>query len=247
VNLRPFWRYYGGKFRAAPRYPAPQHETIIEPFAGSAGYSMRHPARRVILIEKYPVIAGIWRYLIAVSPEEVMRIPDVEHVDDLPTWCPQEARDLVGFWMSSAVASPRRALSKGQRFLREKHGNMMTGWNANTRERIASQVAFVRHWRVIEGDYTDAPNVPATWFVDPPYNNHAGAHYVHGPNAIDFAGLGAWCRSRRGQVIVCENEGADWLPFRFFAQFKGGVTGSGIGVGSREVVWTNEVIHAADR
>jgi hypothetical protein len=32
--LRPFWRYYGGKWRAAPRYPAPRYDTIIEPFAG---------------------------------------------------------------------------------------------------------------------------------------------------------------------------------------------------------------------
>jgi hypothetical protein len=34
-------------------------------------------------------------------------------------------------------------------------------------------------------------------------------------------------------VIVCENEGADWAPFRTFATFKAGVNGNG----SREVVW----------
>jgi len=42
-GLRPFWRYYGGKWRAAPSYPSPRCETIIEPFAGAAGYSLRYP------------------------------------------------------------------------------------------------------------------------------------------------------------------------------------------------------------
>lgn len=34
MTLKPFWRYYGGKWRAAPSYPAPLHNTIVEPFAG---------------------------------------------------------------------------------------------------------------------------------------------------------------------------------------------------------------------
>lgn len=88
MKLRPFWRYYGGKWRAAPRYPQPRYDTIIEPFAGSAGYSLRYPERRVILVEKYTVIAEMWRYLIAVTPAEVLRIPCVEHIDELPDWVP---------------------------------------------------------------------------------------------------------------------------------------------------------------
>jgi len=49
MKLRPFWRYYGGKFRAAPRYPTPTHKTIVEPFAGAAGYSLRVDDLRVHL------------------------------------------------------------------------------------------------------------------------------------------------------------------------------------------------------
>jgi len=33
--LKPFWQYYGGKWRAAPHYPKPRHDTIVEPFAGA--------------------------------------------------------------------------------------------------------------------------------------------------------------------------------------------------------------------
>ena len=53
----------------------------------------------------------------------------------------------------------------------------------------------------------------ATWFIDPPYRV-AGRHYRFGPDDIDYVSLGEWCRERPGLVIVCENAGADWLPFR---------------------------------
>jgi len=233
MTLKPFWRYYGGKYRAAPRYPKPQHTRIVEPFAGAAGYSMRYSDLDVTLLDVYPVVAGIWRYLIATPAEEIRRIPCVETVADLPSWVPQEARWLVGFWMNTATTSPRESLSVGRKKLAAM-GRQFEGWTEATRERMASQVDYIRHWKIIEGDYTQAPDVEATWFVDPPYNNTAGSYYVHAD--VEFNAVGAWCQTRRGQVIVCENAGADWLPFQPFATFKAGVNGSG----SREVIWTND-------
>lgn len=229
-SLKPFWRYYGGKWRAAPRYPAPLHRTIVEPFAGAAGYALRYPARDVVLVEKYPVVAEIWRYLIGVTPAEVRRIPLVEAVADLPTWVPAGGRYLVGFAMNAAVVSPCTRLSSGRRKLREM-GRIYEGWSEAQRERVASQVEHIRHWRIVEGDYSLAPDVEATWFVDPPYNNRAGSYYVH--SHVDYPALAAWCRTRRGQVLVCENEGATWAPFEPFATLKAGVNGKG----SKEVLW----------
>lgn len=232
-TLKPFWQYYGGKWRAAPRYPAPIYGTIIEPFAGAAGYSCRYPDRQVVLVERYPVVAEMWRYMIAVSPAEVRAIPEVDHIDDLPGWVPAGGRSLVGFWLNSACVTPRKTLSAGRKKLRAK-GSKVQGWTYHTRERIASQVTHIRHWRVIEGDWSHAPRVQATWFVDPPYRNKAGSHYVHGPSGIDFAALARDCREGMpGQVIVCENDGADWLPFRSF-----GATKAMCGRTSREVIWT---------
>ena len=230
-SLKPFWRYYGGKWRAAPRYPKPQHARIVEPFAGAAGYSMRYPDLEVVLVERYAVLAEIWRYLIAVPSSEIRRIPLVEAVSDLPAWVPQGGRYLVGFAMNAACASPCTVLSSGRKKLREM-GRTYEGWSENQRERVASQVERIRHWKIIEGDYRDAPDDDATWFIDPPYNNKAGSYYVHAE--IDYAALGTWCRERSGQVIVCENEGATWLPFEPFATLKAGVNGDG----SKEVVWT---------
>lgn len=233
--LRPFWRYYGGKWRAAPRYPSPRHRTIIEPFAGAAGYSLRYPDRDVILVEKYPTIAEIWRWLIAVTPAEVMRIPEVDAVDDLPSWVPAGARALVGFSMNSVASTPRRTLLAGRRKQRAMH-RQFEGWTHALRDRVASQVDAIKHWRIIEDDWYRAPTIEATWFVDPPYNNRAGSHYVHGPRGIDYDMLARGCRVMPGQVIVCENEGADWLPFEPFGTFKAGPNNrSG---GSREMIWT---------
>ncbi len=207
--------------------------TIVEPFAGAAGYATRYADRNVILIEKYHVIAEIWRYLIAVKASEIMSIPTgIKCVDDLPTWVPVPARSLIGWWLNNATVSPRKRLSSGRVRLAAK-GLRLEGWTDAARHRVASQVDRIRHWKCIEGDYTDAPQCEATWFVDPPYNNKAGSLYVK--NKIDSSALSMWCQSRQGQVIVCENEGAAWLPFVPFGKCK-----AQNGKMSSEVVWTTE-------
>jgi len=251
TGLRPFWRYYGGKWRNAPHYPPPEHDTIVEPFAGAAGYSLRYPHKRVILVDKSPVIAGIWRYLIRESAASIRALPDIPDggtVDDCDM--PQEARWLAGFWCNNGVVTPRKSPSKWAREDRQD-----TGWSLYSRERIATQADSIRHWQVIEGDYTDAPDIEATWHVDPPYATAAGAEYPYQPTAdtdrkewrqqfgapdrsAGFAALGDWCRTRRGLVMVCEQDGSDWLPFVPLASFK---TNSSQGESRRsaEVIWTN--------
>ncbi len=230
TSLKPFWRYYGGKWRAAPRYPTPEFDTIIEPFAGAAGYSLRYPERNVILVERYAVLAEMWRYLIGVSPAEIRRIPLVEAVADLPQWVPQGGRWLVGFAMNAACVAPCTKLSAGRKKLRGM-GRIYEGWSEAQRERVASQVESIRHWQIIEGDYTAAPDMTATWFIDPPYSNKAGSYYVH--SDVNYTDLADWCRARSGQAMVCENEGATWAPFKTFATLKAGVNGQG----SKEVLW----------
>ena len=87
MRLKPFFTYFGGKYRAAPKYPTPEHDVIVEPFAGSAGYAMRHPHHKVILNDLDEKVAGTWEYLINVSEDEILSLPIYDGtwatVDDL--------------------------------------------------------------------------------------------------------------------------------------------------------------------
>lgn len=231
--MRPFFGFYGGKWRdAIKHYPAPRHSVIVEPFAGSAGYAVRYHSRQVILCEADPVIAGVWDYLIKVSAEEILAIGDIDpegSVDDLGL-C-QEAAALVGFWMNRGVSRPRK---KPSRWMRERirPGSF---WGDRVRNTIASQVGAIRHWKVHNVSYAECPVAgPATWFIDPPYQG-AGRHYTYSADRINFEHLGAWCQARSGQVIVCENEGADWLPFKRLAEVKT----TRAGKRSVEAIWTS--------
>ena len=231
--LRPFIPYYGGKWRdALKHYPRPEFKTIVEPFAGSAGYSLRYPELQIILCELDPVVASVWKYLTKAKPAEIRNIPDIASdgsVDELKV-C-QEAKWLVGFWLNRAAAGPRKTPSKWMRD-RIRPGSF---WGKRVRETIASQVEVIRHWKVYNCSYAECPSFrTATWFIDPPYQR-AGKYYRFGSSLIDYVGLAAWCRSRSGQVIVCENEGATWLPFRGLADVKT----TRANRRSKEVYWLN--------
>jgi len=230
MSLRPFFCFYGGKWRSAPLYQTPTCLTIVEPFAGAAGYATRYYSRPVILVERDPVIAALWRWLISVKASDVRSVPILgmdQTTDDL-RGVGEEARTLVGFWLNKGASAPRRSPSAWMRQgIRPK-----SFWCETVRSRIADQVEHIRHWRIIEGSYEQAPDVLATWYVDPPYVI-AGKHYRY--HDIDYPRLAAWAKERRGQVIVCENAGAEWLPFEPFADVKSNESSSG-GKVSREVV-----------
>lgn len=214
VQLQPFWLYYGGKWRVAHRYPPPQHATLIEPFAGAAGYATRHHYANVHLYDVNPVIAGVWAYLIRTSSEEIMRLPLLSpggSREDLKV-CP-EASALIGFWLNHGLAHPGTAPSNWARDPEQAHEY----WGPLVRERIARQVNFIRHWKITCASYETIPQQRATWFVDPPYSSRAGRAYRF--DAVDFTHLGKWCQQRDGQVIVCENDGAKWLPFERMGNF----------------------------
>ena len=74
-NETPMFSYYGSKSKVIDHYPAPKFNKIIEPFAGSAAYSMNYYMKNVILIEKDAKIASLWRYLISVEPNEILNLP----------------------------------------------------------------------------------------------------------------------------------------------------------------------------
>jgi len=104
--------------------------------------------------------------------------------------------------------------------------NQITKFGAKSWPRILPKMRHwlpkISHWRFMQLDYTVIPNMEATWFIDPPYNNIAGQRYR--THVANYPQLGEWCKNRWGQVIVCENYGAGWLPFEPLTQRRGVVS-----------------------
>jgi len=243
MALGTFFRHVGSKYLTGAHYPPPEHDTIVEPFAGGAGYSVRYHRRRVILVERDPEVARVWRYLIGVSARELLALPDVPldgSLDDLRRISP-DARALIARNLNFASGPSKRFSAwRDEKRPGKKPGSKLAAlWGPTLRARLAAQVEKIRHWQVLEGDYTKAPDIEATWFVDAPYQNMLSKIYRHDADVIDFRALAKWCRARRGQVIVCENADARWLPFRPFgermAAYRGKTKPEGV---SNEVIWT---------
>ena len=210
--MKPFLSYYGGKWRLAPKYNAPKHKTVIEPFAGGAGYSIRHHEHDVKLYDLDPKVVAVWEFLIGSSRQDILNLPiNFDHIDDLKV--SQEAKWFIGWHLNKGAAQPSKSPSKWMRD--ERYTNQF--WGAHKRDVIANQVENINHWTVEQKSYEQIHNRNATWFVDPPYQE-MGKFYKCSADDIDFSHLGEWCKSRKGHVIVCENEGADWLPFEPFVK-----------------------------
>lgn len=241
MRLRAFFKYFGAKHRAVAKYDHPKHNVIVEPFAGSAAYALYHAkrpdgiSRQVFLYDIDPTIVGLWRWLIEARSEEIMALPLLEpgqRVSELDIR--PEARALIGFWMRTGSPTPRDVPSPWAK--NPDYADRF--WGEHVRARIARQVKHIKHWQCDLASYQEAPNFEATWFIDPPYQ-HKGGGYVHGTRGIDFPELGRWVRKRKGFSIVCEQEGADWLPFDYLADVRANVNVKGEGTrSSREVVAT---------
>lgn len=224
------WSYYGSKQKIAKLYPKPLFDTIVEPFAGAAWYSVTHRGKQCILNEKYEVVVDIWNWLInQATPEEILEHKDFllgDDVRELGLSKPHE--DLIGFCINRGTSSPCNIVQKWSCQVKSKPSHAST--TEFSLKRIASLIPEIKHWKILSGDYRELPDIEATWFIDPPYQK-GGQYYKH--NLIDYEELANWCKSRRGQVIVCENDVANWLNFTPLV----GITGQR--KKTMETMWTN--------
>lgn len=199
------WAYYGGKTKLVNYYPPPKHDTIIEPFAGTARYALKYFDRKVILMEKFDKVYQIWKYLQDASPADILSLPDIEYKGKVPQSLADAERWLMGYCVARGNAIPV--------ITRQKFCN----WETD-KKRIADNLHKIKHWDIRQGDYTELENQAATWFIDPPYQV-GGYKYKH--HDINYDSLAGWCSDRFGQVLVCENMKANWMNFKPLKKFHG--------------------------
>lgn len=230
--MRPFFSYYGAKYTGAKYYGAPRRSLVIEPFAGSAAYSVRWNPKEVKLYDVSPDVCLLWDFLIKCSERDIRSIPDsfdsFSEVDALPPG----AKMLVSFWVAKGRAEPSGVLSPWYFQYRNSHDCRV--WGPAVKHRILTQKPQIAFWSIDNLSYEKIPLEEAHWHIDPPYNNAPGRRYPH--NNIDYESLASWCRALPGAVDVCENVGADWLPFEPLYEVVSS-RGRRNGTVSREAVW----------
>lgn len=200
--------YYGRKKQMAKYFPSPNFDTIIEPFAGSAAYSLYGDnwKKKVILIEKDEKVSSIWEWLIHdATQEKIRKLPDL-HIGD-------RTSNFLHIIHAATKMAFRYKTIKVTPVLERN-------WEISKRT-MAENLYKVKHWKIICGDYKDAPNIEATWFIDPPYKDSPGTGYRFGSETIDYGYLAKWSLARKGEIVFCEGEFGDYLPFRTLMNLKG--------------------------
>ena len=237
--------YYGSKSKLINLYPAPAHHTIVEPFAGGACYALRYWDHDVWLNDLNPHTMAAWRFLQRPDAADIVarRIPC--HID---AWTPLS--DLIrDDDHSGFVEIVRAGCARGWYGMKGTRRTVSPmgapAWSARAngaggyRNKLLTWIPRIAHWTLTTLSYDQLPNIRATWFVDPPYNNAAGKKYA--TSCVNYTHLATWCRSREGQTIACENAGADWLPFTTLTTRRRGIHyGSVDEHTAGEVVWMQE-------
>lgn len=214
--------YYGSKSKIVHLYPPPKYGTIIEPFAGSARYSLKYFDREVILVDKYDVIVNTWQWLQKCSKADILGLPILKPGQTLDDFSlTKEQKTFLGFIVQAGTTGMRKTVSdRGYSYMKTQL------------KFICSQLFKIKHWQIFQNDYANLMNQPATWFIDPPYQ-FGGHEYKFSNKQIDFNHLRGWCMQRDGQIIICENTKADWLPFQPVTRMSGSI------FATTEAIWTN--------
>lgn len=220
--MKVMFSYYGSKSKIIKYYPKPKTLKIRECFAGSARYSVMYwNTPDILLTDKYKVIVDVWHYLQRASVKDILDLPKMKKGDNVNNFnISQVEKDFLGFLICRGMESPRKNVSG---FVGDIERNLLA---------ISKDLYKIKHWNIIQGSYEDLENENATWFIDPPYQ-FGGEHYIESNKNIDFNSLANWCRTRQGQVIVCENTKANWMDFKPVIQMQGSI------FKTTEAIWTN--------
>lgn len=212
MKIGPLFKWYGSKWQSAKHYPRPEHDLIVEPFAGGGGFSLNYSDRQVRIWEDDPNLQLLWPWLIRANPSEIREIPvGLEVGTDIRTLGLSQGQALL-------LKHWQRTNNVGDCWTVSPWGHLPGQWTTNTRSRVADQIGAIAHWQIAAP--IDMADTPAHWFIDPPYLYNY-RYRADLPN-FDHSAL---CRleqtiHRKSRVVICEaarkSDGAilDYFPFR---------------------------------
>lgn len=194
----PLFKWFGSKWSAAPHYPAPEHDTIIEPFAGSAGYSLRYSHKNICLAESNPHIHALWTWLInEATTDDILSIPvHIPEGTDIRNMGLNKGQQLL-------LKTWQRTNNVGDCWTVSPWGNLPGQWTVNTRARVSSEIHAIKHWNIYKCgiELMKSAQKTASWFIDPPYLYN---YQYKSSLVISYQELGELIQSLSGQLIACE-------------------------------------------
>lgn len=209
--LHPLFKHFGSKWASSKHYPAPLPGLpLFEPFAGGAGYSLRHHQHDVTIWENNQRLQELWCWIIySATSQDVLDIPlDVPEGTDI--------RTLGLSWGQCLLLKHwQRTNNVGECWTISPWGNKPGQFTANTRARVAEEIHGVKHWKFAQIDWSQQ----GTYHCDSPYlyNYRYGQKdfdfnkYVENVGKVPTGSLIMCCEA------VCPKTGAipDYLPFTF--------------------------------
>src|SRR6185312_9632939 len=89
-------------------------------------------------------------------------------------WLSPTEHALMGFWLDRANTGPSYTPAKWYAEYRHRYRGAF--WD-KARYRIADQVAYIRHWKIENADFTAGASLrDTTIFLDPPYQHHGSGY-----------------------------------------------------------------------
>jgi site-specific DNA-adenine methylase len=162
VRIGPLFKWFGSKWQSAKRYPSPEHNVLIEPFAGGGGYSLNHSDRKVTIWDDDRNLKNLWLWLINYASESDVR--------EIPVGLPigVDIRSVgLSYGQNLLLKHWQRTNNVGDCWTVSPWGHLPGQWTENTRARVAEEVSSIKHWKFESP--SNLTSVPATWFIDPPY------------------------------------------------------------------------------
>jgi site-specific DNA-adenine methylase len=218
----PFFKWFGSKWHNTAHYPEPCFNTIIEPFAGSASYSLHYADHDVVIYDANCQLLDLWAWLInSATYDNIKAIPlNIPINTDIRTLSLDYGQQLL-------LKHWQRTNNVSKTWLISKWTNQPGQWTSNTRARLAEQIYAIKHWKIAMPSFKEC----GTYFIDPPYQYNyryksSNLLYEFGSNETDYELLATSIKNLPipNQVIVCEarhpntNVKPKWLPFQDFRE-----------------------------